>query len=167
MNDSKELVGNSLRNREKRGKWVCLIPYFLLTAALLAIDQTMKFWAEHVLQEIGTVDVVDGVLSFTYVRNYGAAFGMLAGQKWLLLILTSAVLVVGVWFFVRNPVLLSSGAAVFAGAAGNLIDRFRLSYVIDFFEIRLFQFPVFNFADCCVVLGMIVVSICILRGSYT
>ena len=169
MNRAKEQTEKMHTDANGTKKWLRLIPYLLLGMALLAADQMTKYWAEHVLQGKGTIDVIDGVFSLTYVRNYGAAFGMLSGKTWLLLLLTSVILIMGIWYFCRNritnPLLLSSGAAVLAGAVGNLIDRFRLSYVIDFLEIRLFQFPVFNFADCCVVLGMIVVAFCILRGD--
>ena len=121
------------------------------------------------MQSKGFINVIDGVFSLSYVRNTGAAFGILQGQKWLLLVLTVAVLVLAIWYLVHekitSPIILASGAAVLAGAVGNMIDRIRLSYVIDFLEVRFISFPVFNVADCCVVIGMIVLGICILRGK--
>lgn len=168
MNKTMEPCGQVPANAPKRKGFLF---YLFLAVVLLTIDQVTKYWVQTVLQSIGMIDVIDGVLSFTYVRNYGAAFGMLEGQKWLLLILTIVILAGGIWFFLRNkltnPWLLSGGAAVLAGAMGNLIDRFRLSYVIDFIEVRFISFPVFNIADCCVVIGMLILGICILRGKTT
>ncbi len=155
---------------KKRGlSFGLLFPYLLLTVGLVFADQLTKYWAQTKLQPIGCIDVIDGVFSLTYVRNTGAAFGMLQGQKWLLLVLTAVVLMAAIFYLIRNkitnPVLLSSGAVVAAGALGNMIDRIRLSYVIDFLEVRFITFPVFNVADCCVVLGMVVLGCCVLRGE--
>lgn len=156
----------------KKNKEFCFrmfFPYLLFAVILIGIDQVTKYWAQTRLQEIGFIDVIEGVFSLTYVRNPGAAFGILQGQKWLLLILTGIVLVLAIFYLIRSKttdvLVLTSGAAVFAGAVGNLIDRIRLSYVIDFLEIRFISFPVFNVADCCVVVGMIVLGICIMRGK--
>ena len=61
---------------------------------------------------------------------------------------------------------IREGAVFFcAGAVGNLIDRVRLSYVIDFIDVRIIQFAVFNLADCFVVVGVILLAICVLRGK--
>lgn len=146
-----------------------LLPYLLFAAALLAVDQGTKYWAQHYLQLQREIPVIEGIFSFTYVQNYGAAFGMLSGQRWILLLLTCGILIGGVWLVVRyritQPALLLSGTAVFAGAIGNLVDRIRLSYVVDFLEVRFFSFPVFNLADCFVVVGMAMLAILIVRGA--
>lgn len=146
-----------------------LSAYLILSLILIGIDQLTKYWAQTKLQGKQCIDVIEGVFSFTYARNTGAAFGMLQGKKIFLLVLTVVVLAVAVWYLIRkkvtDSVVLTASAAVFAGAVGNLIDRIRLSYVIDFLEIRFFSFPVFNVADCCVVLGMIVLVICVFRGK--
>lgn len=155
--------------KKKSFSFGLLFPYLLLLAGLISLDQLTKYWAQTKLQPIGCIDVIEGIFSFTYVRNTGAAFGILKGQKWLLLVLTVVVLLYAVYYLIRhkitNPVLLISGTAVAAGALGNMIDRIRLSYVIDFLEVRFITFPVFNVADCCVVLGMIVLGFFILRGE--
>lgn len=146
-----------------------LLPYLLCSLVLVGIDQVTKYWAQTKLQPLGCIDVIKGVFSFTYVENQGAAFGILQGQQYLFVVLTAIVLIGGIWYVVHHkitdPWLLSSGAAVFAGAVGNLIDRIRFSYVVDFLEFRFMTFPVFNVADCCVVLGMIALGFCILRGK--
>lgn len=155
--------------KKKEFSFRLLLPYLVFCLVIIVIDQLTKYWAQTKLQPKGFIDVIDGVFSLTYVRNTGAAFGILQGQKWLLLVLTLVVLIGAVWYLIHskttNPVLLASGSAVLSGAVGNLIDRIRLSYVIDFLEIRFIHFPVFNVADCCVVVGMIVLGICILRGK--
>ncbi len=155
--------------KKKEFSFWLLLPYLLFGVLLIVIDQWTKYWAQTKLQPKGFIDVIEGIFSLTYVRNTGAAFGILQGQKWLLLLLTVVVLVFAIWYLIRNritnPWILTSGATVLAGAVGNLIDRIRLSYVIDFLEVRFITFPVFNVADCCVVFGMIILGICFLRGK--
>ncbi len=155
--------------KKKELSFRLLLPYLWFGIIIIAIDQLTKHWAQTKLQPKGFIDVIDGIFSLTYVRNTGAAFGILQGQKWLLLGLTVLVLIGAVWYLlhskITNPILLTSGSAVMAGAVGNLIDRIRLSYVIDFLEVRFISFPVFNVADCCIVVGMLVLGIYILRGK--
>lgn len=147
----------------------------LLAAALLVVaDQVSKLWAVSALTFGGPdVTVVPGALYLTYVRNTGAAFGMLRGIDAQLgplhvdgtFLLGMLSLVVSVWLTVH---LARHAAAhgrwtrvaltlVLAGAAGNMIDRFRLGYVIDFVNVRIgwFDFPVFNLADACISVGAV------------
>src|SRR5699024_11866018 len=99
--------------------------------------------------------LIPGVFHLTYVQNFGAAFNTMNNQRLLLVVLTSAVLLV---IFVllllgklRSPWMVVSWSLILAGGAGNLIDRlFREGgYVVDLFDFRLINFPVFNVADIC------------------
>lgn len=106
------------------------------------------------------------ILGLTYVQNDGAAFSSFSGAKIFLIVLTSLMIVGLIIFALRDkqkhPFMMLSTAAVVAGGIGNLIDRIRLGYVIDYLDVKLFNFAIFNFADICVVLGAIclVVYVC-------
>lgn len=144
---------------------------FVLAAVMVVIDQLSKTWIARSLPLDGAAIPLIPGLGLTYTRNSGAAFGILRNLKltigsWVidgtvLLGLLSLLVSVGlVVFMVRNARSLTTLtrtalALVLAGALGNGIDRLRLGYVIDFvhFKVGSFDFPVFNVADTCVVVG--------------
>src|SRR5690606_7539626 len=144
---------------------------FVLAAVLVAVDELSKFWVTRNLPLDGNeIGLIPG-LAILHTRNNGAAFGMLRdlelrlGQLVLdgtfMLGILSAVVAAAIAIYLwrnRRRVSLLSGTAlalVLAGALGNMIDRLRLGYVVDFIYVRSgnFDFPVFNIADSCVVIG--------------
>lgn len=135
----------------------------LISAAIVGLDQLFKHLAVKYLYPVESIPVWDGVFQLTYVENKGAAFGIFEGKKFFLVGLTGLVLLVLflalVLKKVQHPVLVTSFAMIVGGGVGNLIDRAFLGYVVDYLHITLFQFPVFNFADCCVVIGTILLLI--------
>jgi len=142
----------------KRG-WIALL------VAALAADQLAKLWAREVLlaQHGGALALWPGVVGWRFADNAGAAFSALAGQKWFL-IAASSVLVVAVLaylIFRRDmPSSLRAGLALIAaGGIGNLIDRLRFGYVVDFIEFQFMRFAIFNFADICITFGVGIVII--------
>ena len=144
--------------------------YLLLAALLIAADQASKWWATSSFAGGGALELGLG-FRLTYIRNTGAAFGLLrdvnlqvAGRHvdgtLLLGLLSAAVSLVIIWFLVRRGASLTtlpkvSLTLILAGALGNMIDRLLLGYVIDFIHFRSgsFDFPVFNLADSFVVIG--------------
>lgn len=144
--------------------------YLLLAALLIAADQATKWWATSSFAGGGALELGLG-FRLTYVRNTGAAFGLLrdvnlqlAGVSvdgtLLLGLLSAAVSLVIIWFLLRHassltPLTHISLTLILAGALGNMIDRLLLGYVIDFIHFRSggFDFPVFNLADSFVVIG--------------
>ena len=128
--------------------------------AVLISDQALKIWAEQVLKLGASVAVIPGFFSLTRVHNTGVAFGMAQGNNLLtgLLAVTILVLAGGLargWDWNRRFVQLVS-AMVAGGAVGNLIDRARLGYVLDFFDFhyRGWSWPAFNIADAGISLGV-------------
>lgn len=154
-----------------------------LAAALVALDQLTKAWVVANLPRDGTEIPLALGFRIMHTRNGGAAFGMLRDLELrlpgltidgtlLLGILSAAVSLVLAWYLARNarrlPALLAVATAlVLAGAAGNMIDRLRLGYVVDFihFKVGSFDFPVFNLADSCIVIGAGLLVLASLRGS--
>lgn len=136
--------------------------FWLPLAALLIADQWTKLWAQETLQPIGTIPVIDGLLSWTYVRNTGVAFGMAQGQNYLLAGVAVVLVAVGLWWartldWSRREVNLVAALLV-SGAVGNLIDRLTYGYVVDFVDVTIpiinYPWPVFNVADSAICLAV-------------
>ncbi|WP_049617882.1 signal peptidase II [Streptococcus sp. X13SY08] len=111
-------------------------------------------------------DFLPGLMSLAYLRNYGAAYSMLQNQQWFFTVVTVVVMVVAVYYFVKNIKgslwLLSGLSLMIAGGLGNFIDRLRLGYVVDMFHLDFVNFPVFNVADSCLTVGVILLFVHIL-----
>ncbi len=139
--------------------------FYAVILAVLALDQLSKMWATHSLQPLRMVPLLPGLFDLTYVRNTGIAFGMFAGQG-LLVGLFVALMAIATLYYTRElnwagwePNLV--GGCLCGGALSNILDRLRLGYVVDYFDVHLgiHHWPVFNIADsfiCCAV-GWIVV----------
>lgn len=134
-----------------------MIIYAIVTAAIVAADQLVKAWAKTSLMETGTIPVIRDVFHLTYAENRGAAFSMLEGQRWFFIILTSVMLVVIAMAFFKEFFKGVWGKTtlvfIFAGAVGNFIDRVWLGFVVDMFDFRLIDFPIFNVADIFLTVG--------------
>lgn len=135
------------------------ITAFIIALAGVILDQLSKYMAVHFLQGTDGIDLIPGVFRLTYLENRGAAFGVLQGQQWFFYIITAVILVVVVLAYVRIPAgrkflpLQICAVFIVSGALGNLIDRVRLGYVVDFFYFELIDFPVFNVADIFICVG--------------
>lgn len=134
---------------------------------LIGADQWVKYWAVAELQPRKTMDFIHfgdfKILDLTYLENSGAIFGSMAGQKWFLIGFTSLVIIAGIFLlfkYRKRSKLLSVAISLFiAGGIGNLIDRIRYGYVVDMFEIKLFRFAIFNFADICVTVAFVLMIV--------
>ena len=137
--------------------------YFLLFVFTIAADQWLKHWTVTNLEIGGTAPLIPGLLRLERLHNYGAAWSSLSGQTILLLAVT-VVLLLGVTVLlfkkiVRHPLGVFACTLILGGGIGNMIDRIALGYVVDMFDLLLFDYPVFNLADCFVVVGAILGSI--------
>ena len=130
-----------------------------MAAALLVLDQWFKFWIVENLPLGQSMPFLPGIMQLRTVHNYGAAWSSFSGMRWLLLVGTGAivltVLFVVVRGIVRHPLGLFSAFLVISGGLGNIIDRARLGYVVDMFDLTFMEYPVFNIADMCIVCGCI------------
>jgi signal peptidase II len=138
--------------------------FYAVIVLVIALDQLTKMWATLSLRPLGTLTLVPGFFNLTYVRNTGIAFGMFAGQG-LLVGLFVVALALAALYYARGlnwagwePSLV--GGCLCGGALGNLLDRSRLGYVVDFFDVYIgtHHWPVFNVADSliCLAVGWIV-----------
>jgi signal peptidase II len=149
------------------------LPYLLLMLAVVVLDQASKAVVVRAIPLHDYVPLVDGLLSLSHVRNHGAAFGLLSDwnlpyQSLLLSALSLAALVAIAVYFLRLPKAARlprlSLSLVLGGAVGNLIDRVRLGYVVDFVHVywRDFQWPDFNVADSAITIGVALLVVDIL-----
>jgi len=133
--------------------------FFWIAAGVIMGDQVTKGWVQHALSLQESIPLVPGLLKLTHVHNTGSAFSLFRGAgSWLVLVsIISLVAILRYWIGLRrrgepvSPVLLWGLALPFGGAAGDLIDRIRLHYVVDFLELP--NFPVFNVADSAITIG--------------
>jgi len=146
--------------------------YIIFIVVLCIIDQVTKYLTVHLLKGGPSFSLIDGFLQLTYLENRGAAFGVLQNKQQLFLVMTLIISTILIYFFIKRPLTKLSRIAVcliLAGAFGNLIDRIRLGYVIDMIDVvfgKFYDFPVFNFADSCVVVGTIIFSILLIFDKY-
>ncbi len=134
--------------------------FWLTTLLVLAIDQLSKLWVVNNFTPGESRALLGQVLSLTYVQNQGAAFGILPGRSWLFFI--CALLVILILVVLNSSQRQPAGLQVIfglimAGAVGNLLDRLRLNYVVDFFDLG--WWPVFNVADMAIVCGAILLAL--------
>lgn len=128
------------------------------TAILIGIDQITKIWAISDLGNGRIINVIDGVFEFCYAENPGVAFSMLEGKRWIFIPVTLVISAVIITMMLRSPLrryrlFNITCVLILSGAIGNLIDRMVYGYVVDFLHATFIDFPIFNFADCCVVVG--------------
>ena len=134
-----------------------MIIYLVMVLLIVAADQISKIAVASSFKLGEQKMIIDNVLSFTYVQNKGAAFGILQGARVFFLVLTAVMLIAAIIYIikVRPQSKLEKTALSFiaGGALGNVIDRAMLGYVRDFIATEFMDFPVFNIADCFVCIG--------------
>ena len=132
----------------------------ILSFTIVILDQFTKHLIRSNMTIGDMITVIPGFFSITYIRNTGAAWGMMSGFNSLLILLSVVMLAVLVIFrrsFITDTLIHKIAAGLMiAGIVGNLIDRMRLSYVVDFlhFYIGKHQFPSFNVADSAICIGV-------------
>ena len=139
---------------------------YIVAALVLLADQLSKFQIVRTVMPERVVDVLPGYFDLTLVHNTGGAFGILPHSTWWLVGAAIAAVVAIVSFTVRAPqpmprVLSLALALPLGGALGNLVDRVRVGYVVDFLHAHAgaHEFPVFNVADSCICVGVGVLAL--------
>ena len=138
-------------------------------ALLVVIDQLIKQWATAVLQPLGALTILPGVVELRYFLNDGMAFSMLAGKQTLLIGMTSLMLLcVFLLLLLRKmgPWERISWTLILGGGVGNLIDRVVSGVVVDYVNFLFVNFAVFNFADICITTGIVMLMLWVLYDSY-
>ena len=137
--------------------------FFGIALLLVVLDQVSKYFTVLYLEPLRTVEVIKNIFSLTYVENRGAAFGILQNARWVFIVATIAAICALVWYKLRykpqGKIINTSLCLILAGAVGNMIDRILRGYVVDMLEVTFIEYPVFNVADCFVVVGAILLAI--------
>ena len=131
----------------------------LLAAALLGLDQWLKHYVTVNIPLGEAQPLLPGVVELRTVHNYGAAWSSFSGSRWLLVgvtcVIVAFVTVLLIRRVVRHPLGVAACCMVISGGLGNIIDRVRLGYVVDMFNLLFMNYPVFNVADILVVCGAV------------
>jgi signal peptidase II len=134
-----------------------------ISILVVVFDQLSKTIVSTNMEVGDSIVIIEKVLSFTYVRNEGAAWGILSDHRWIFLVLTALAIIAipiityklrGFGYFFAIAMSL-----IWGGAIGNMIDRLFIGSVVDFIEVTFIEYPVFNIADSCVVIGGIMLLI--------
>jgi len=156
---------NANQKRKKRRSSIIGV---LSVVLILLIDQVSKVVISSKLSPGESIPIIKDILHITFVKNTGAAFGLFKDSTFFFIVVSViAVVIIGSIFLkaVRNGIfydnfLFNFGLIlIMSGALGNLIDRARLRYVVDFIDLRIW--PVFNFADTSITIGtaLLVISL--------
>ena len=150
------------------------IAYLVTALGIYLIDQSSKAWAVKRLR-FQDVTVIRGVLDFVYAENAGIAFGQLqeggAFGRWFFVVLAAIAALAVVFYFFRTPRnddrILGACALLLAGILGNLTDRVRLGFVIDFILLHAggYHWPAFNVADASITCGALLLAYDLILGS--
>ena len=137
---------------------------FLIAGAVVIIDQVTKAIAVRELASAVSVPAIGKIVSLTLVKNTGAAFGLFKYQTTAFIVISLIAIAVTVFYLAKKKTSFYPALAlILGGAAGNLIDRLRFGYVVDFIDLHFW--PVFNIADSCITIGAISLFVIILRGK--
>src|ERR1700741_2785402 len=167
MSDSREATTKKNRLAWRAG-------YLIASLGIYLMDQASKAWAVRRLR-FEDRTIIRGALDLIYAENRGIAFGQLqeggAFGRWFFVVLATAAAVAVLFYFFRTPRnddrILGACALLLAGILGNLTDRVRLGYVIDFIVLHAgnYHWPTFNVADASITLGAILLALDLIFGS--
>lgn len=149
-------------------KGILLFVDVIFLALLVFLDQITKHYAVAYLKGQESIKLVEGVFELNYLENRGAAFGLLQNQKFFFIFIAVVILAVIIYVLFKTPnqkkyvKLHMALVLIAAGAIGNMIDRIRLDYVVDFLYFSLINFPIFNVADIYVTCSAIYLVILLL-----
>lgn len=136
------------------------------------IDRLTKIWALNAFKNTQEIVLIKGFFSFMYIENKGAAWSILLGKTVFLIIFTFIILCGIIYYLLKyrpkSKIMRTALSLIIAGAVGNLFDRVLYKHVVDFIYFHykdVYSYPIFNFADICVVVGTVLLMICILRND--
>jgi signal peptidase II len=142
--------------------------YLLGAFGIYMVDQVTKAWAARTLRRGDDRTIISGFFDLTYTENPGIAFGQMQGGgsvgRWIFVVLAVAAAIAVFYYFLRTPRnddrVLGACALMLAGILGNLTDRARLGYVIDFISLHAGQYhwPTFNIADASITVGALLLA---------
>lgn len=135
----------------------------IIAVVAVILDQLSKYIVVRNIELYETVPFIKGFMSFYHTRNTGAAFSMFSDKRWVFMVFSFISMGLIVYMLIkeyrRHPLMNVSLAMVLGGGVGNMIDRIRLGYVVDFFHTDFVNFAVFNVADCFITVGAVLLGV--------
>lgn len=138
----------------------------IIAVAAVILDQVTKYFVVQGIELYETKPFIPGVMSLYHTRNTGAAFSMLSDHRWVFMVFS--VISMGLIIFLlvkeykRHVLMNISLGMILGGGIGNMIDRVRLEYVVDFFQTDFVEFAIFNVADCFITVGAVLLAVYVL-----
>lgn len=134
--------------------------FYIILLSVIFVDQITKYLAYVFLQPQNTIPVINNFFYLTYLENADAAFDILNNKPWFIIVFTAIIIIAFIFYankrWYANTLVKIGAALIIGGAVGNLIDRIRLGYVIDFLDFDIL--PIFNIADIAAVAGTIIIA---------
>ena len=138
----------------------------VVTALIIVFDQVSKYLVVTFMELHGEAKFIPHVISFYRTENRGAAFSMLAEHRWVFMVISFIAMGIIVWLLIkeykRHTLLTLSLSMVLGGGIGNMIDRIRLGYVVDFLRFDFVDFAIFNVADSFITIGAVLLGVYII-----
>jgi len=162
------IINNTAQTPTVRSRFAWRGGYLLAAFGVYMVDQSTKAWAVRSLRFGNDRRVISGLLDLVYTENKGIAFGQLqeggAFGRWFFVVLAMAAALAVFYYFLRTPRnddrVLGACALLLAGIIGNLTDRVRLGYVVDFIVLHAgtYHWPTFNVADASITIGALLLA---------
>jgi signal peptidase II len=145
--------------------------YIAVIIFVIFLDQYSKYLVVSHIKPVDTFSIIPNIFHLTYAENNGAAFSLFPNMQIFLILLTLVFIGVLIYFLIKipkireNQLVCVSLSFIIGGASGNLLDRLRLNYVVDFLDFRMIKFAIFNFADVFVVCGSIILILALFSNK--
>jgi signal peptidase II len=154
-----------------KSKKIHIIPFAVISFLLLITDYVVKYFIRTKMQVGDSITVIKGFFRISYVQNKGAVFGILQNNVIVFSVLTVIAIAIIVALFatkkITNNFYAFSLLLILSGAVGNFLDRIFLGYVVDMIDFYGIWPFVFNIADCCVVIGVLIIIFYEILGLFT
>ena len=141
--------------------------YILISIIVILLDQLTKYIIDRNYYSIINKNII--LFTFEYIKNYGAAFNLLNGNRLLLSTLSVFISLILIYYILRkkdlNSIDLLGYSFILGGTIGNGLDRIIKGYVIDFINLNFINFPVFNIADISINIGFILILYGLIKNN--
>ena len=145
-----------------------MLLFFVITFLIPVLDQFIKLAVKSSIAENAKVETFLPFLTLTNVKNFGAALGMLANGRYILIAVTLLIMIYFLYLIFikknRSHLFLIASSLIVGGGIGNLIDRLMLGYVVDYLSLSFFS-PICNFADYSITAGVVLLAIFVLKAD--
>ena len=145
---------------------------YLFSIIFLVIDQIIKFFVSSKMILNESIILINNFLNLTYVQNKGAAFSLFSGNRIFLIMVGVFALIIFIYYISKldkiKEIDVFTYSLFLGGLLGNLLDRIIYGYVIDYIGVNIsqYRFPIFNFADICIVVSIILIIIDMIKEYY-